>query len=653
MPHPKSGLDCSGSCFANRPALTSRKLSQLTQITRVINHNNSGKTAICITMPARLNSTSLGRIGDLFPFLGWFEMLGSRRVLRADLIAGITVALVLVPQSMAYAQLAGLPPHHGLYAAFLPGIVAALFGSSRQLATGPVAVVSLMTASALEPLAGANAEAYLAYAVLLALCVGAFQFLLGVFRLGVLVDFLSHPVVLGFANAAAIIIGTSQLGKLFGVTAEKAEHQYQTVWNMIVAASTDTHLPTFAMAVLALAVMILLKRFAPKVPNVLTAVVITTTLSWAIGFTEMGGKIVGTIPEGLPSLHLPVIGWDAMLQLIGVALAISLIGFMEAISIAKAMAVRTRQRLDANQELIGQGLGNVAAALTQGYAVSGSFSRSAVNLTAGAKTGFSSVVTGVVVGATLIWLTPLLYHLPQATLAAVIIMAVINLVRIEPMLHAWKVHPHDGIVAVIVFVLTLVLAPHLEAGIMVGVVLSLVLYLFRTMRPHVAHLARAPDGTLRDAAVFQLKTCDHISIIRYDGPLYFANTGYFENKVLERVAAKPYLKYVVIDADGINEIDATGEDMLRGLLERLKVLGVELLFAHTKKQVRDILHRSGFAELLGADHFFATRTLALEYIWGTFHDCPQPNCPAECPLCAACPIDAAPQKLRPKKELTN
>jgi SulP family sulfate permease len=471
----------------------------------------------------------------LFPFRCWIGELKKPEILRADLIAGITVALVLVPQSMAYAQLAGLPPYYGLYAAFLPGIVAALFGSSRQLATGPVAVVSLLTASALEPIAGANPELYIAYAVMLAFMVGIFQIALGLLRLGVLVNFLSHPVVVGFTNAAAIIIGTSQLGKLFGVTGEKAEHTYETVFNTLVEAFNSTHLETMLMAIAALSIMIVMKRWTPRAPNVLAAVAVTTAASWLLGFEQMGGAVVGKIPEGLPPLAMPSLDFQTMGQLLSVTVAIALIGFMEAISIAKAMAASTRQRLDANQELVGQGLGNIFSSLSQGYAVSGSFSRSAVNISAGARTGFSAVVTGAVVGITLLWLTPLLYHLPQATLAAVIIMAVINLVKIEPIKHAWKVQRHDAAVAIITFMLTIIWAPHLDKGIMVGVLLSLALFLYRSMAPRIAVLSRDPDGSLRDAEVRKLQTCRNISLIRFDGSLYFANTGYFEDKILERL----------------------------------------------------------------------------------------------------------------------
>jgi MFS superfamily sulfate permease-like transporter len=700
------------------------------------------------------------------PFLTWIGDLRDKRVLRADMIAGLTVALVLIPQSMAYAQLAGLPAYYGLYASFLPPIVGALFGSSRQLATGPVAVVSLMTAAALQPIAAAGSAGYVAYAVMLALMVGVFQMSLGLLRLGVLVNFLSHPVVLGFTNAAAIIIATSQLDKIFGVRAAKAEHHYETVWNTIVAATHYIHLPTFGFAVLAFSIMIGLKRYYPRLPGVLIAVVLTTAISWGIKFEKKaevptdrivsevvqeviadqvrlvkeidtlqqeiniaqtkydeamaasgiddsrtmelqhaldtlklkidrrsksltadleeltsrhfvhvpaedggrfylkggepkgmevdddawrlrtvkldgslvmagGGKVVGAIPEGLPSMKMPEIKLDVLLQLMTAAMTISLLGFMEAISIAKAMAAKTRQRLDPNQELIGQGMANVLGSLFQSYPTSGSFSRSAVNIGAGAVTGFSSVVTGVVVIIALLFLTPLLYHLPQATLAAVIMMAVIGLVNVAPIKHAWKVHRHDGIVAIVSFLLTLAFAPHLDKGIMVGVGLSLILYLYRSMVPRVVVLARHTDGTLRDAELFGLKLCPNISVIRFDGSLYFANTSYFEDKVLERVALKPELRYVIVAGEGINEIDATSEEMLSVLVDRLHKSDIEVLFANLKRQVFDALVRTGFVEHVGRERFFRRNSQALHYAWEKLGD----NHEADCPLNIVCPIE--------------
>ncbi|UCE77913.1 MAG: SulP family inorganic anion transporter [Gammaproteobacteria bacterium] len=559
----------------------------------------------------------------LVPFSDWIGEIRHADTLRADLIAGITVALVLVPQSMAYAQLAGLPPYIGLYASFIPVMIAAFWGSSRQLATGPVAVVSLMTAAALGPmvmgmdlLPEQRVAVYLSLAALLAIMVGIFQMLLGVLRLGVLVDFLSHPVVVGFTNGAAIIIATSQLSKLFGVTVEKSEHHYETVWRVVVAATTETHVLTLIMGIVALAIMILLKKYLPKIPTVLTAVVITTVASWMFGFQAAGGKVVGEIPEGLPGVSFPEFDLQVASKLVAAAITISLIGFMEAIAIAKAMAAQTRQRLDTNQELFGQGFSNITAGLFGAYPVSGSFSRSAVNIAAGARTGFSSVVTGSVVAITLLFLTPLLYHLPQATLAAVIIMAVINLVKVQPIKHAMKVQKHDGVVSIITFALTLIMAPHLEKSIIVGVLLSLGLYLYRSMRPRFAELSLHSDGTFRDADVHSLQKCKYMSVLRFDGSLYFANAGYFETRVLRNVASKPDLKFLILDLEGVNEIDATGEEVIGNLHERLGQGGVGVLIARTKRQTMQIFERSGLADEIGREHFFRTRTDAIEYARG-------------------------------------
>lgn len=718
-------------------------------------------------MKAPITAVPNGRLCRIFPFLSWTCVPRGIAEWRADAIAGLTVALVLVPQSMAYAQLAGLPAHYGLYASFLPPIIGALFGSSRQLATGPVAVVSLLTAAALEPIAVAGSEGYVMYAIALSLFVGLFQLALGLLRLGVIVNFLSHPVIIGFTNAAAIIIATSQLDKIFGVRAEKAANQLQTVWNAIVAIPAQIHWPTFAMGAGALVLMLLLRRMNPRLPAVLIAAALTTLLSWALQFERLltvplanieseaaraieakqaplaqakqqvvaadekylallaehggeaeitedarrafdalryeferdqralkadterlrqthyvrvaageneagrfypeghapagathdgriwrvqsvrdgslilngGGRVVGHIPPGLPDFALPKFDLDVLAQLMLAAVTISFIGFLEAVSMAKAMAAKTRQRLDANQELVGQGLSNIVGSVFQSYPVSGSFSRSAVNLSAGALSGFASIATGLIVVVTLLWLTPLFYHLPQATLAAVILMAVIGLVNINGIKHAWQTNRSDGIVAVATFLLTLIFAPHLDQGILIGAGAALVVYLYRTMQPRVAVLARHPDGTLRDAAVFGLQTCDEIAVVRFDGSLYFANTAYFEDRILEQVAARPKLKYIIVSGDGINQLDATGAETIGHLIDQLKQNDIELVFTGLKKQVREVFARSGLEQQLGPDRFFRTDAQALAYAWqrlGADHA-------AHCPLNVVRPVAGASQ----------
>ena len=580
----------------------------------------------------KINKVLLGLYKNITPFLDWISELKNTKTVKADVIAGTTVALVLVPQSMAYAQLAGLPPYYGLYASCLPVAIAAFFGSSRQLATGPVAVVSLLTASAIEPLAVSGGEGYFIYAVMLAFMVGMVQLILGIVRLGMMVDFLSHPVVTGFTNAAAIIIATSQLNNIFGVEVDRAEYHYQVVWETLKAGWENPHLFTLLIAIGSLALMVVLRKYLPRSPNVLIAVIVATLVSWFFDFEANGGRVVGNIPEGLPSFELPTISWAMIQQMTGVALAIALIGFMEAISIAKAMAVKTRQRLDADQELIGQGLSNITSSLFQGYAVSGSFSRSAVNIESGAITGFSSIVTAILIGITLLFLTPLLYHLPQATLAAVIILAVASLVRIKSFKNIWRIQYQDGFVAIVTFVLTLLFAPHLETGILIGVVLSLGLYVYRTMRPDISLLGRHADGGLKDAAKYILKVCPQIAIVRFGGPLFFANTGYFHDKVLERVSNQPELRFIIIDAVSMNEIDATGQEMLYELARTLVEQDIEFLFARPPIEVMNTFERSGFASEEWADSFFNSRDQALQYAWERLakqkNTCPAEGCEA-------------------------
>lgn len=571
----------------------------------------------------------------LVPTIDQIGELRNLETLKVDILAGITVALVLVPQSMAYAQLAGLPAYYGLYASFLPPMVAAIFGSSRQLATGPVAVVSLMTAASLEPIAALGSEGFLVYATILAVMVGVFQMTLGVFRLGVLVDFLSHPVVVGFTAAGAIIIGTSQLGKLFGVTVEKSAHHYETVYHMIQAALTDTHWPTLIISILSFVFIVGLRKWRPTLPVVLIAVVITTLISKVLGYADFGGAIVGDIPKGLPKFSIPEINFDIVMQLATSAVVISLVGFMEAISIAKAMAARTRNRLDANQELVGQGLSNIVSGFFSGYPVSGSFSRSAVNINAGARTGFSSIVTGIVVGITLLFLTPLLYHLPQATLAAVIIMAVLGLVKFEPIKHAWKAEKHDGIVAVVTFVLTLVLAPHLDQGIVIGVVLSMGLFIYRTMRPRFAITSRFHDGTFRDLKIHpELDKCKNIVLIRFDMSLYYANAGYFETEVLRVFADHPEAKFIILDAEGINMLDSTGQMVLAQLYERLEKAGVIFLVARMKRQFMLTINSAGSIGPMADQRYFSRLTFALAYAWKDL-ECDVCNNTKDCPFRAS------------------
>ncbi len=343
-------------------------------------------------------------------------------------------------------------------------------------------------------------------------------------------------------------------------------------------------------------------------------VVLATLVSWVSGFAAQGGGVVGEVPSGLPAFALPSFNFAHLSDMIMPAFIIALLSFVEAFSIAKAIASKTRQQLSADQEMVGKGLANLTAGVMQGYAVSGSFSRTAVAFDAGAKTGFAAIVTGLIVGVTLLFLTPLLYHLPLATLAAVIIVAVIGLIQFSPFHHAWRVNPHDGFVALVVFLTTLFFAPHLENGIFIGVALSLMFYLYRTMQPHFAELALDDDDAYRDAHVFGMKTSETLALFRYDGDLYFANAGYLERKILNAVANKPKLKVLILDLEAIDQIDVTGEEMLAHMSERLAHAGIEFYITRAKFKLTDVLQRSGLLDKMGKQHFFSRRREALEAI---------------------------------------
>jgi len=552
---------------------------------------------------------------------------------KADIIAGITVALVLIPQSMAYASLAGLPAYFGLYAAFLPVMIAALWGSSSQLGTGPVAVVSLLTASAITPLAPVGSPEFISLAIMLAFLVGVFQFMLGVFKLGVIVNFLSHPVIVGFTNAAAMIIALSQVNKIFGVEKERSEFFLGDIWGVVLNLG-DTHIVTLIFGATAVGGIMFAKKKWPKFPGVLAAVAGTTIISWMIDFEAMGGAVVGVIPEGLPSMKIPTFNMEVFWVMFTNAIIISLIGFMEAISIAKAMAAKTKERIDPSQELMGQGLGNIFGAMTSSYPTSGSFSRSAVNLNAGAITGMSSVYTAAIVLITLLFLTPLLYHLPKAVLAAVIMTAVFGLINFKAVKHAWQASRHDGVASIVTFIATLGFAPHLDKGIMIGAGLAILLYLYRTMSPRVAILGRYKDGTLRDVKVNDLETSDQIIAIRFDGSLYFANVSYFEDAILEAVSDKPKAEYILVVGDAINQLDASGEEVVHHLIQRLKENNVQIVFSGLKRQVVLVMRKTGLMDVLGEENMFANEDMALESIYkrlGENSDFDSVSCPLTFP----------------------
>ncbi|MEW6118825.1 MAG: SulP family inorganic anion transporter [Pseudomonadota bacterium] len=691
----------------------------------------------------------------LFPFLTWFPM--TRAGVRADVLAGLTVALILVPQGMAYAQLAGLPVVYGLYAGFLPVIVASLWGSLRQLHTGPTAMLSLLSAAALVPYASAGSEAFITLSIMLALMVGVLRLALGLFRLGLVVNFLSHPVIIGFTNAAALIIGLSQLNKLVNVPMPRSEWFLSDLW-VVLQQLGSTHWPTLAFGLGAFGLIMLLQKRAPRLPGVLIVIALTTLVSYAIGFERTasarienvqdasvraliaqlehahaerrrsgeaasrlqaelarlkdarnpglealldleaniarnkaaaealdkqvmalriqlheidftlesapggpprfmvagrmpegeplgmghwrfvgveagqvrftgGGEVVGTIPAGLPGFQMPHIDWSLVVPLLPAALVMALLGFMEATSISKAISAKTGQRIDTNRELVGQGLANIVGSFFHAYVVSGSFSRSAVAAREGAQTGLFAIVSALGVLAVMLFLTPLLYHLPQAVLAAIIMLAVFSLVRIAPLVHAWKVNRPDAVIGILTFAATLAMAPALANGILLGVVLTVVLYLYRNMRPRAEILGRHPDGVLGGIDTHGLQAIsEHYVVLRFDGSLNFVNVAYFEDVVLHALERFPRAQAVLVIGSGINDLDVSGEEKLRALAEQLRARNVNLYFSSLKRQVLEAFEKSGLTEVISRTHIFKTKELALRALDACYGD--QRNAPA-------------------------
>lgn len=694
-----------------------------------------------------MRTTSLN---TFFPFLRWFPLSGHQ--LRGDLIAGITVALVLVPQSMAYAQLAGLPVVYGLYASFMPVIVASLWGSLPQLHTGPVAMLSLMSAAAVLPLAALGSEDFIVLSVMLALMVGVLRLVLGLLRMGILVNFLSSPVIVGFTNAAALIIGLSQLSKILNVPFPRTDNFVLDLWT-VVAQLPQTHLPTLLFAIATFAIIIGARRVIPKIPGVLLAVVLTTVVSWAISFEhnqsvtidaiqdeeareltagyastaraidalgvttarlnqdlrkltntddpdrfgelalleadlsvltrEMGqlklannerqvamhnlrfehvlteggrdlfyrhgavpesamadghtwriskvdgnqirmmggGAVVGAIPAGLPSFQVPEMRMDFFWTLLPSALVMALIGFMEATSISKAIAAQTRERVDTSKELVGQGLANIVGSFFSSYTVSGSFSRSAVAAKNGAKTGLFAIISAIAVMLVLLFLTPLLYHLPQAVLAVIVMMAVFGLINVRSLVRAWKIERQEAVVGVITFLATLAMAPQLANGILLGAGLAIILFMVRTMQPRTDILGRMPDGSLAGVSTNEVEPIGKRFIaVRFDGSLNFVNASRFEDVLLEARSQNPQARAVLIDGSGINDVDVTGEERLRDVIETFRDNGVELYFCSLKTQVYETLHRGRLFNLLDETHFLRTKQRALEFMEEAFDD---------------------------------
>jgi len=544
------------------------------------------------------------------PILNWAKDY-DRGTLTNDLVAAVIVTIMLIPQSLAYALLAGLPPEMGLYASILPLVAYAIFGTSRALAVGPVAVVSLMTAAAVGNLALQGTAEYALAAITLAFMSGVMLLVMGVFRLGFLANFLSHPVIAGFITASGVLIATSQLKHIFGIDAHG-----HTMVELLGSLFENQHLTNpITLVIGGLTVgflfwvrkgmkpMLLSLGLKPRMADILTkagpvlAVVVTTLATWGFGLQDKGVKIVGEVPMGLPPLSVPAFSADIWGSLFVSALLISVIGFVESVSVAQTLAAKKRQRIVPDQELIGLGASNIAAAMSGGYPVTGGFARSVVNFDAGAETPAAGAYTAVGILLAALLLTPLLFFLPKATLAATIIVAVLSLVDFSILTKAWTYSKVDFTAVATTIFLTLGMG--VEIGVSAGVALSIFLFLYKTSRPHVAEVGLVP-GTqhFRNILRHEVETHPELVTLRIDESLYFANARFLEDYVYDRIACDEPIKHVVLLCSAVNEIDMSALESLEEINHRLSDVGIKLHLSEVKGPVMDRLKRSHFLDEL-------------------------------------------------------
>ncbi len=558
-------------------------------------------------------------IRQYFPFLNWLSTY-NRTTFMGDLIAGVIVAVMLVPQGMAYALLAGLPPQTGLYASIVPLLIYGFFGTSRTLAVGPVAMVSLLVASSISGLEPQSMADYLLFAVTLAFMIGILQLVMGLLRVGFIVNFLSHPVLSGFTSAAALVIGFSQMKNILGFAIPRTDQFHEILWH-IGQNITQTHLPTLMMALLGIVILLYFKYFLGQhlaqlgmskswiVPLTKTAplvvVIIGTLLAWGFDLASFGISIVGTVPSGLPPLTKPSFAYADLEALFPFALTIALVAYMESISVAKALASKRRQKVDPNQELVALGLANISASVTGGYPIAGGFGRSMVNFMSGANTGMASIITALLLLLSVLYLTPLFTYLPNAILAAIIVVAVINLIDFKTAKHTWQYSKQDFISLAVTFIAVLEIG--IENGIIVGAITSLILYLWRTSQPHIAILGRIGESEeYRNVLRHETTTHPKIMAMRVDESLYFPNAQYLEQVVLASIADNPEIEHFVLVASAINFIDSSALDVLETLADALANNGVQFYLASVKGPVMDRFRRIGFVDHIGEDNFFLT-----------------------------------------------
>ena len=556
-------------------------------------------------------------IARYLPILSWGKSY-NRGDLSDDLIAAVIVTIMLIPQSLAYALLAGLPPEAGIYASIAPILLYAIFGTSRALAVGPVAVVSLLTASAIGQVAEQGTAGYAVAALTLAFLSGGFLVALGVFRLGFLANFLSHPVIAGFITASGILIATSQLKHILGVSAHG--HTLPQMITTLFAHLQDTNPITLAIGVLAAGFLfwvrrglkpLLLKMGArPMLADVITkagpvfAVVATALAAWGFELSAQGVKIVGDVPQSLPPLTMPAFSPDLIQALFVPAILISIIGFVESVSVAQTLAAKKRQRIDPDQELIGLGAANLGAAFTGGYPVTGGFARSVVNFDAGAATPAAGAFTAIGLAFAAIALTPLVYFLPNATLAATIIVAVLSLVDLSILKKTWNYSRADFVAVAATIVLTLCLG--VEVGVASGVLLSVLLHLYKTSRPHVAELGLVP-GTQHFRNIYRhdVETHPSVVVLRVDESLYFVNARFLEDLIQDRVTEGCSVKDVVLMFSAVNDVDYSALESLEAINTRLESMGVGLHLSEVKGPVMDRLKRSHLLDALNGKVFLS------------------------------------------------
>jgi SulP family sulfate permease len=546
------------------------------------------------------------------PAMSWIKGY-KKEWLTGDLTAGLTVGVMLIPQGMAYSMLAGLPPIYGLYASTIPLIIYALFGTSRQLAVGPVAMIALLISSGVGALAPLGSQEFMNLAILLALMVGIIQFSMGALRLGFLVNFLSHPVIAGFTSAAALIIGFSQLKHLLGIDIPRGK-VHETILN-VVENFEAINLPTVLIGTGAIVLLLVIKKVNKKIPGPLLAVLFGIGAVIGLDLFEQGVRIVKDVPGGLDIFALPNLEMGSIQALLPIAFTISFIGFMESIAVAKAIQAKHKDyEVSSNQELIGLGLANVVGSFFKAFPVTGGFSRTAVNDQAGAKTGLASIISALLIIITLLFLTEYFYYLPKAILAAIIMVAVFGLIDVKEAKHLWAKDRKDFWLFMVTAIGTLALG--IEEGILLGVALSIASLVYRVSYPHIAILGRLP-GTdqYRNVERFdQLEVDPHILIVRFDAQLYFANANYFRDYVKQEVQSHEHTKYLIFDTRAVNNMDSSAIHMLHDLIHDLDADGIAFHFANVKGPLRDILQKNRITEEMGEDRFHLKVQNAVDYI---------------------------------------